>query len=215
VKLFGARGSPFSAVALAAALLGGVLFACSTFSGVDLSAPDGGGMDAAGDDTSTLDATAPEAGASDAPAEALADAGHDAHFSLSCGMTSCTTPGDGCCVDRSRTPPDGFGCARENDICPVSSDLRYTCDDADDCTLLGKPGTVCCGAIAPDVSVYYLLSTECTLAANCAAANEVRLCDRAVDGECPAGKPCEPLTMFNDMVNGPGPVSPQFPACRP
>ncbi len=188
-------------------LLGGALFigsACSTFSG---DATDAGATSDASDG----------APAADAPVDSAVDAAaHVARFSLGCGMTRCATAGDVCCVDRGQEPPSGRSCARPKDTCPLAADQRFTCDDADDCTVLGSPGTVCCGGLGANGNSYFLLTTTCTLAENCAGSRDVVLCDRTVAGECPTGKPCEALMTFDDpATGGSGPVSPPFPACRP
>jgi hypothetical protein len=124
-------------------------------------------------------------------------------------------PGDVCCVDHGKTAPDGLSCAPAKDICPQAGDFRFGCDDADDCTVLGMLGTVCCGSLAVSGNTYFLMSTACTAATNCVASTEVQLCDRAVAGECGAGLHCDALTAFTTPQSGPGAVSPPFPACQP
>ena len=215
MRLFGARLSTLSVAALAAA---GVLFACSTFSGDDPPAGNGDSGGGDGDGTSAADAAAetalPDAGVADAPVGMPVEAGRDAQFALHCGMTICPDAGDGCCRDQNTTPPGGYLCAPAMDVCPQGQ-LRYTCDDADDCTVLGMPGTVCCGTLAINGNTYFLNTTACALPENCVGPNEVRLCDRAVPGECPMGKTCDSLTTFTTMLSGVGAVSPPFPACLP
>jgi hypothetical protein len=207
------------ALAVAASLIACAAFACSTFSGDGAAVPlDGGGAESGGDEASTADVASPDAGGSvaDGASDALADAAtHDAHFSLACGLLPCTTVGDVCCVDRGKTPPDGLSCAGAKDICPLPTDLRLSCDDADDCALLGMPNTVCCGSLGVNGNSFFLSSTACTAVENCAAANEVLLCDRAVSGECGAGQHCDALMTFTTPQSGSGAVSPPFPACQP
>ena len=204
---------------VAATVLTVAVVACSTFSGDGTVAPpDGGGAESGADEASTADMTSPDAGGgmADGAPDPLADgATHDARFSLACGLMPCTTAGDVCCVDHGKTAPDGLSCARATDICPQTGDFRFGCDDADDCTVLGMPGTVCCGSLGLDGNSYFLRSTACTLAENCVGANEVRLCDRAVSGECGAGQHCDALSAFTTAQGGAGAVSPPFPACQP
>lgn len=200
---------------MAAALLAVALFACSTFSGDDVPAADGGGGDL--DGTSAADAAPPDAGVADAPLGMPVEAGHDAQFSLNCGMTSCRDAGDGCCRDQNKTPPEGYYCAPPMDICPFGQH-RYTCDDDDDCTvLLGKSGTVCCGSLGAAGSEYFLSGTTCALPENCVGASDVRLCDRTVPGQCPAGKPCVELGAYAQPGDDAAtwPIIPPIPACEP
>jgi hypothetical protein len=196
---------------------GSALAACATFSG-EASAPagtDGGGGDdapASGPDAeAAVDATANEASA-----DAGVDSGHVARFVLGCGMTTCTIAGDVCCRDYGMTAPAGLSCARANDICPLPGDLRFTCDDNDDCTVLGFPGSVCCGTLSSSGNIYFLGKTECSLAENCVGPADVRLCDRNVSGQCPTGKPCIDRMTYPEP-NGASlwPILPSLAACAP
>jgi hypothetical protein len=201
--------------ALIAALLG--TLACSTFSGSEDPVPAGGGDEGGGaDGASALDSSLADGGLVDAPPPAV-DAAHDARFSLSCGTQTCMVSGDGCCRDRGMTAPAGFACAPAKDVCPVSGDLRFTCDDNDDCTVLGFPGTVCCGALGSLGNNYFLMTTTCALAENCVGASDIRLCDRTVGGECPTGKPCIDLKAFPkpDDAGGTWAIDPSVAACEP
>ncbi|MDB5213532.1 MAG: hypothetical protein JWO86_1459 [Myxococcaceae bacterium] len=197
--------------------VGGALGACSNFSG-DTSAPAGadGGNDAP---ASNPDAEPGVDGATvnEASTDAGVDSGHVARFILGCGMTACTIAGDVCCRDYGMTAPAGFSCARASDICPVSGDLRFTCDDNDDCTVLGFPGSVCCGTLSTSGNAYFLGKTECSLADNCVGPAEVRLCDRNVSGQCPTGKPCIDRTTYPEPNDGGNlwSILPSLAACAP
>lgn len=216
-----ARVSLPRGIAAGAAWIAALLsaLACSTFSGAESPVADGGNGDDGGavDGASAVDASLADGGLVDAPAMNV-DAAHDAKFSLNCGTQTCTIPGDGCCRDFGMTAPAGFGCARAADVCPVSGDLRFTCDDNDDCTVLGYPGSVCCGSLGNNGNTYFLMSTACTLPENCVGASDVRLCDRTVPGECATGKPCLDLTAFAKPAgagSGTWPIDPSVAACQP
>jgi hypothetical protein len=196
-----------------AALVTAVGLACSTFaSQTDEPVPAEASASEVGDrplaEASLPDASAPEA---------TADAGHDAQFSLTCGASTCTVPGDGCCFDREQGATTAFHCAKVGDVCdPNKAGIpRYACDDTDDCTALGKPGNICCGSLVANGNVYYLGAATCVLAENCAGRDEVRRCDRSVPGQCPSGKPCVDLDKYPDPSDGGvWAVSPTFPACQ-
>jgi hypothetical protein len=196
---------------------GAAIAACSTFSG-DSGLPAGpdGGIEATAEmsdaEPAADGATVGEASAADADV----DAGRVARFSLGCGATTCTVAGDGCCWESAMTGPAGYACARAEDICPVSGDRRFTCDDDDDCKVLGFPGRICCGTLTSSSNVYSLESTACTTPANCAGPSDVQLCDRSVGDECPAGKPCIDRNSYPEPNGGSlWPISPSLNACAP
>jgi len=99
------------------------------------------------------------------------------------------------------------------DACPRLATLRYTCDDPDDCTRLGFPGTVCCGTIASEGTEDYLARTQCVLRENCAGMNDVERCDPSVPGQCRTTEACVDLTRFPPDAGASFPVVPPFKAC--
>jgi hypothetical protein len=188
--------------------------ACSTFTPQpDEPGPaEASGFDAA-DSTPLSETSVPDGSAP----EATADAGHDAQFSLSCGASACTVPGDACCFDPRQGPPTAFHCAKASDVCDPNqaNASRYTCDDDDDCIALGKVGNVCCGSLVPNGKTYYLGAATCVLPESCVAHDEVRRCDRSIAGQCPPGKLCLDLEMYPDATDaGLVQVTPKFPACQ-
>jgi hypothetical protein len=206
----------FGALALAlASTMGGAVGGCSTFSGE--SGTDGGN-DAASSESSP-DAELGTDGAIEdaAAADATGDSAHVPSFALGCGTATCTTPGDGCCWDYGTSGTAGYSCADAGVACPVSRDRRFTCDDNDDCMVLGFAGAICCGTLYLANDSYSLLSTACTTPANCAGPSDLQLCDRTVGGECANGQPCIDRTTFpqpNGAV-GTWTINPSVPACGP
>ncbi|MDB4938226.1 MAG: hypothetical protein JWP87_5198 [Labilithrix sp.] len=184
-------GGGFAAVVV----LAGV--ACSSFSTED----DGAALGDASDEP----VVAPEGAAPDASAPApdgatvdgSSEAGHDAAYAVGCGQTPCT--GDQrCCFDHLLDPSVAFHCANPNDACDTTKmDAEYTCDDTDDCVAAGKVGNVCCGTLLAFNGQYYLGSAKCVLAASCGTAHdEIRMCNRSLDGQCPGTKLCVNVAKY-------------------
>jgi len=198
-----------------AALLGA---ACSAFSSDDdpvAPPPDGSGtevIDSGGD-------TASEPEPADAADAADAVPARDAQFSITCdpAKAPCTTLNDVCCYDPSKLPAEARECARQNDSCPAATDSkRYRCDDEDDCIAVGQPNLVCCGTLA-GLNPNYLATATCKTRLNCAVGQQdVRLCNPAVDSQCPAGKTCVEVKTYPPLDDA-GPlveVRPSFFACQ-
>lgn len=201
-----------------ASTIGGAAGGCSTFSGENNApATDGGNDASSGDSSADAEPGVDGASTSEAAADAPFDAGRVARFVLGCGATKCTTAGDGCCWDYGTVGAAGFSCARAGDACPISGDRRFTCDDNDDCTVLGFAGTICCGTLILSSDNYSLLSTACARPENCAGPSDLQLCDRTISGECANGQPCIDRATFpqpNGAV-GTWPINPSVPACGP
>jgi hypothetical protein len=190
--------------------------ACSTFSEGDL--PVAGDAGSRGDSADALppaDGAVVDGGVSDASGGPV-DAAHDAEFALACGMTTCTMTGAGCCHDPDKTTPDGFLCAKSMDICPPNN-VRYTCDDDDDCTvLLGTAGKICCGSLSDHNGGYELYSTACVAPTNCVGPTDIHLCDRTIDGQCAGAKACVALSAFTPPDGGAARnITPAVNACTP
>jgi len=188
--------------------------ACTSFSPDDVV----GSEDAFGGDAVSDGVVVDSARQADSGGEADSTPSRDARFAVSCGnVQPCNVVGDGCCFDRFSK---NFACARKGSQCPSLTDQRYPCDDPDDCTVLGSPGTVCCATLSlyegAVPSAYYLGTAQCTLRENCVAGDEVERCDPAVSGQCSAGKACLQLMAYAPPTTPmqPSEVTPSFRACQ-
>ena len=177
-----------------AALMVMLLLACGGASKSDLFA--GGGTDSpnvdggAGADASvssdggtTADARPNDGSVSDV---SVVDTGVDAapQDGIRCGATFCTPGTQVCCRGAGVNPT--FSCVNPAG-CQGISQLPIPCDDANDCTAMGRPGDVCC--VTVDFSSR-AASLACTSAGKCDGNEFVIACNPADADPCPNGGTC-------------------------
>jgi hypothetical protein len=164
------------------------------------------------DESASTDASARDAASN----EAATEGGHVAAYSVGCGLQACTGE-QRCCFDHLASLSTAYHCANPNDACDMTKpQAEYECDDTDDCVAAGKMGNVCCGTLIGANSQYYLGSAHCVLAASCGAGHdEVRLCNRSLDGQCPATKLCVNVDKYSSPDDkSTWTVSPSFAGCE-
>jgi hypothetical protein len=97
---------------------------------------------------------------------------------IHCGTTTCTAPGQFCCIDDGAAPrcvATGAG------VCPNRAE-RVRCDDRSDCSVSQQ---ICCASDPPGNGTNGTPFAVCELPANCAGPGVMqRLCDPSVAATC-------------------------------
>jgi hypothetical protein len=113
---------------------------------------------------------------------------------IQCGFVTCAVGTEVCC--RKSTGPAVQNYCSAPAAC-VSSPLQQTvaipCDDAADCTALGKPGTVCCASLDQNAQVTEI---TCREPRDCRSQQgRYNLCDKNAADPCPNGGTCKPTNQ--------------------